>query len=419
MPVGSTEPAQPRTPTVRVAADAALFAAFVLCSLAYVLRMTYRVAPWMYYGTLAVLGLAALVALGCRLADRSQPRATDSPFFVSWLAIMAASASMVAISMWREWGELGAPTGTSLSQILSIVLPATVAVAVAQCSIPRLLDAYAYVLLGKYALYFVLAFGTELSLGSLTAVSWAGSSSPFESSFAHDLLIIEAYFIVRASRMAWPAAILTMLSMKRASFLAAPLLLLTGRYWRNDRVRPRRGYLYALWAIGVASPLLVIWAYRPNVARGLESVLGIELDEFTSGRQTIFDIATQSIGEAHGLGWLNRELSAFTAHQFGTVWNNHLHNDTVRLYLEIGLLGLAIWVTALVFVGRRSRMAAFIVTYALFVLITSHLMTMMNFWITAFVVLALLERLRHDRDADEQARHEHAQNGTPHGGPHV
>src|SRR5699024_4373771 len=73
-------------------------------------------------------------------------------------------------------------------------------------------------------------------------------------------------------------------------------------------------------------------------------------------------------------------------------WNGLLHNETLRVYLEVGVLGLAAYVFALVRMAKWSRISLILVTYTIFVLITSRLLTSMSFWIVLFITLAIFER---------------------------
>lgn len=356
----------------------------------------------MYYASFALLLVVCAVRMAWVVVIRRQ-RLGEVHFIRSFGVLVGASAVLVIVSWIEEYNAFEMLTWTASGQVFYILAPALIALCVVNTASVRLLDLYVLILLARYALYFVLAFSSDLSLSSLTAISWSSSSSPFESSFAHDLLIIEAYFVFRNRKvLALISAGMTMLSLKRASFVLAPALLVVSRWLRSERPASRR-YLYALACLGVASPFIVMYAYSPGFVEYMSDRFGIDMNTITTGRLEIYQVVTGILPETTGFGSLNQMLATFVDSQFGTQWNSLLHNDTLRVYLEVGIIGFAAYMCALVYLGRSSRIAALLITYTVFVLITSRLITHTSYWVVLFLVLALVERWIHERKvADNQ-----------------
>ncbi|MEY1676837.1 hypothetical protein AB4Z55_21945 [Gordonia sp. ABKF26] len=356
----------------------------------------------MYYASFAVLLVVCATRMAWVVVIRRRSL-SEVHFIRSFGVLVGASAVLVIVSWIKEYNALELLTWTAPGQVFYILAPGLIALCVVNTASVKLLDLYVLILLARYALYFVLAFSSDLSLSSVTMISWSSSSSPFESSFAHDLLIIEAYFVFRNRRvLALVSAGMTMLSLKRASFLLAPALLVGSRWLRSERPASRR-YLYALAILGVASPFVVMYAYSPGFVGYLYERFGIDVNAITTGRLQIYQVVTGILPETTGFGSLNQMLTMFVDSQFGTSWNSLLHNDTLRVYLEVGIIGFAAYMCALVYLGRSSRIASVLITYTVFVLITSRLITHTSYWVVLFLVLALVERWIHERKvADKQ-----------------
>ncbi|UPG69317.1 O-antigen ligase family protein [Gordonia hongkongensis] len=357
-----------------------------------------------YYASFAGLLVACAVRMAWVVVIRRRSL-SEIHFLRSFGVLVGASVVLVIVSWIKEYNAFEILTWTATGQVFYILAPALIALTVVNTASVRQLDLFVVILLARYALYFVLAFSSDLSLSSLTAISWSSSSSPFESSFAHDLLIIEAYFVFRNRKvLALISAGMTMLSLKRASFLLAPALLIGSRWLRSEKPASRR-YLYALAALGLASPFMVMHAYSPGFVGYMSDRFGIDVNTITTGRLEIYQVVTGILPETTGFGSLNQMLTMFVDSQFGTSWNSLLHNDTLRVYLEVGIIGFAAYMCALVYLGRSSRIAALLITYTVFVLITSRLITHTSYWVVLFLVLALIERWIHERKvADKQER---------------
>ncbi|MEO9326998.1 O-antigen ligase family protein [Gordonia aurantiaca] len=369
----------------------ALFAAYAILHAVY---MAGSLPGGIYYVSFALLLCGAAARVGWLVVIRRRTT-REIHFLHSFLVLVAASTVLVAISWIREFATIEAFTWTSAGQVFYILGPALIALCVVNTATNSQLDIYVIILLARYVLYFVLAFSSDFSLSSLNEISWSSSSSPFESSFAHDLLVVEAYFVFRNRRvLATVAAGMTMLSLKRASFVLAPVMIVGGRWLRSDS-RPSRKYLLALGTVGVLSPFAVMYVYSPEFVQYAYTRFGVDVNTVTTGRLEIYRVATGLLQQSTGFGSLNPMLMELVDNQFGTRWNSQLHNDTLRVYLEVGLLGVASYVGALVYLGRSSRIASLLITYTFFVLITSRLITHTSYWVVLFLVLACIERWIH------------------------
>ncbi|BCN70593.1 hypothetical protein RE943_40660 [Prescottella equi] len=377
-------------------ADIVQLALFTTYAVAYGLYSAGKLGYRIYFAAMVFFVLfAGGRLLWIRLISR---RREPLVFGRSAAAVLGAAAVLVAMSFAQQLMSVGYFDYTSISEVLYIVVPIVIALGISNTVTLRLADIYMTIFLLRYLLYFVLS--DEFSVSAIMAISWSNSTSAFESSFAHDLLVVGTYFIVRRKKFrAGLSVAFTMLALKRASFILAPLLALFGR--RLSSVAPPRiRSIVALFVIGVASPFIVMAVYSPAISQALATNFGMDLDGFTSGRLSIYELAIHCSDVTDGFGSLNDCLGELAIRTYGTTWNGLLHNDTLRIYMEVGFVGVAAYLGALSYISRGSFPAFILMTYTFFVLITSRLVTHMSFWVVLFTVIALFERFYSARNGD-------------------
>jgi len=373
-------------------ANLLLIALFVVQNATYVAYMNDYLTQSAYLATLFAFSGFAGLRLLWMLTVRKR-RLTRLTFGQPGALLLVAVATMLSYSLVRDFVTHDRLNTSAIYDSVYIAIPVVVALVVVNNTSLRQLDVYMVILLVRYILVVVTTADVPLGLSAIAQIDWFDSSSPFESSSAHDLLVLEAYFLFRQRRViAVVSMLFTMVSLKRLSFLAAPALYLWHR--RQTGIKPPGARsLVTLFALGVASPFLVMAVYSDWFTSWLKSTFDVDLDEFSMGRRTIYEIVRNYVDSSPGLGSTNAQLSGFVGEHFGTVWNNQLHNDTLRLYLEVGIVCLALYIGGLVLAARSSRLSFLLVTYAMFVLVTSRLITHFSFWIVLFLALAAMERV--------------------------
>lgn len=383
---------QPRTPVMRLkVADTAQFSLFIAYNATYV-AYTNGYAPRSAYIVLFFTFVALCAArIALRLLARGE-HLTNLHFGKSSQLLFIAIAYMLGYSMVRQFAIDQTINMIAIHEVLYVAAPVVIALAIANSTSDKLADVYMYAFFCRYVLDFLLSSSGHLSLSTIHAINWFASYSAFESSFAHDLLVLECYFLFRNKRVLGAVAGgLTMLSLKRASFIAAPIIYLFRSRLRKSR-RPSRAALWSLFAFGIASPFLMMAFYSEGVTSYLRDRVGLDVNRFASGRQSIYWLVRDNIPNPVGFGSINAQLSELTSSNFGTTWDGLFHNDTLRVFLEVGPLGLALYVGAIVYASRSHQLSFILGGYALFVLTTSRLITHPSFWVVLFVTMALIER---------------------------
>lgn len=246
---------------------------------------------------------------------------------------------------------------------------------------------YFNILLVRFCCHFLFMNADNLSLTSILSINWSHSEAATESSLAHDFLIMEMLFLAMKQKgKAFICLLFCMLSMKRLSFILAPVaFVLSSRVPKGD---VKRVYRVLVMVAIVLSPFVLMWLYRYDVMGWLYSSFGIDLNAEMTGRPTIYHLAISGMsGDFNGYGSINNYLAGYASSHFGTVWNGILHNDTIGIYLETGILGIASFAFCIVEFSKKNYWHFFMMLYLVFVAITSHILDYFSVWVTFYLAV--------------------------------
>lgn len=242
------------------------------------------------------------------------------------------------------------------------------------------------VLLIRFILQFLLINASHLSIGNILAISWSNSSSIMESSLAHDFIVLEMlYLMLNKQKKAFLCMIFCMLSMKRISFIAAPLLFIFSKSIQPNSVNRR--LLSVIKIITIISPIIVVWLYKKETQEFLQTSFNINLNAITSGRVQIYNLLQRNIGHYNGLGSSNAFLGEYARSTFNTTWNGVLHNDILRLFLETTIIGVAVYVRNFFEIIKNNKWLFLMGLYLIVVAITSHIFNYFSVWVTFYMAV--------------------------------
>ena len=239
----------------------------------------------------------------------------------------------------------------------------------------------------RFILQFIFTNLSNLSLTSILSISWSNSSSLMESSLAHDFFIMEIYYLMnKDKKKALICLILCMLSMKRLSFILAPILFIFSNFISNEKeVKPF--FVNILKLSAILSPFVLITLYSDIFQNWIFENFNINLNTLMSGRISIYNILVNNIPYYNGLGSVNEFLGTFVQTNFGTMWNGILHNDFLRIYFETTIIGVIILGNNLVELGRKNYWHFIMIAYLIFVAITSHILNYFSVWVTLYMAI--------------------------------
>lgn len=253
------------------------------------------------------------------------------------------------------------------------------------------------VLLARYVVHFIWQNYNYLNLNGLLSISWSESNSEMESSLAHDFLIMEMYYLYRGEKKkSILCMILCMLSMKRLSFILAPVFFVTSRYVPKG-IEVKKIFCTLLKATAIVSPIFILLLYSQELQAWLISTLHIDLNAVMSGRPRIYQIMLDNMPYYNGYGSINNFLEHYVMRQYGTTWNAILHNDFLRIFYETTIVGVIILTNNLVEIAKKEYWFFFMMTYLIMVAITSHILNYLSVWITFYMIV-----MSHSRKKDRK-----------------
>lgn len=147
---------------------------------------------------------------------------------------------------------------------------------------------------------------------------------------------MEVYFLSRKdNKKAFVSMLLCMLSMKRLSFILAPILFVLAKKLPEINKPVKKSLLRSLKIVAILSPFFMFALYSKASQNFFQNVFNMDLNLKMGGRIAIYDTVVNNIPYFNGYGSINAFLSKFVYSVFGTYWNATLHNDFIRIYYEI------------------------------------------------------------------------------------
>lgn len=254
------------------------------------------------------------------------------------------------------------------------------------------------VLLLRFIVHFIWQNYSFFNLQGLMSISWIQSSSEMETSMAHDFMIMEMYYLYRKeNKKAFICMAFCMLSMKRLSFILAPLLIIFSKRVPVG-VEVKRSYLTALKIITILSPFLILLLYTETSQNWLYQTFHIDLNQVMAGRVSIYETMKNAIPYYNGYGSINNFLAKYVMQTYGTIWNATLHNDFLRIYLETTIIGVIIMANNLIEMTRKEYWHFLMIAYLIFVAITSHIFNYFSVWVTFYLVIMCTHNNIKERD---------------------
>lgn len=241
-------------------------------------------------------------------------------------------------------------------------------------------DIYFNILLVRYIVHFMLFNINNLDIRNISMISWSDSFSPFESGMAHDFIILEFYYLYKKQKKkALVCLLFCMLSLKRISFFLAPIMFILSSIVPNGKP-VKKIFVLIPKIIFIMSPFVILFLYSPDIGNWLLTNYNFDLNEFTMERITIFERLVDNIPYFNGFGSANNFLVPLIGNKF--------HNDLLRFYFEVTIIGVIFAVNNLVEMAKNECWSLIMMSYILLVSATTPLFTYFPIWITLYMVLA-------------------------------
>lgn len=260
-------------------------------------------------------------------------------------------------------------------------------------------EKYLKVVFFRYVIHFLLNNIANLNLVAIKAITWSDTkSSVFESSYAHDFLLLQVLFLcMKKKKMAFICWILCLLSFKRLSFILSTIIYIVFYLiqLRNLKVKNQitatsfKGMriFIAIVIVGIIifSAYFMQWLAVEDGAAVIMNSMGIDIEKFMTGRLDLIRAAYFNISDFNGLGTIINYFENSIYRDLG-----NMHCDVLRVLWETTIIGLSMFAVIMTknFYKNWAMLTCWI--YMAFITITSHSFHSFTTWMIFYMIAAFL-----------------------------
>ena len=260
---------------------------------------------------------------------------------------------------------------------------------------------YLYIMFARLVIQFLVANLTNMNLEVIKAISWNDTkSSVFESSIAHDFLLLEIIFLYfNDKKCAFLSMILCLLSFKRTSFILSILffiiycfknnLIYISYISKNKRKKISnklpRWFNVCIILIFCIAPYFMKWCAIDGGTKVVFDMTGIDIEHEATGRFELIRYTYQNIQYFNGLGSI---INFFENSIYSRLGN--MHCDVLRLYWETTIIGVIAFAFTMTKFSSKHKILSLIWIYIVIELITSHFLHLFSFMITFYMFAAIV-----------------------------
>lgn len=257
-----------------------------------------------------------------------------------------------------------------ISQVYFLVMPLWFAYTIFKndFSVRRFKSIVNFLLVVTSILYSIFIVYTIVIEGKPIIFSYIESESPFESEVAHFYLLMYIFYtFIEDYRGRFVSAVFCVLAWKRLCLICLVLITIAGfMKLRNKRVKI--GYIIVIAVIFSMYPMINEYMMTAEFGRWFSQTTGLNFVDFSNFRYYALKAAIDGGLSSKGLG---------TFFSVKVPWYGHfvkvsLHNDLMRLYLEVSIVGLFLYLLFTGAVARR-RFSVFVILYLFMEMTSNHL----------------------------------------------
>ena len=241
--------------------------------------------------------------------------------------------------------------------------------------------------------YTIFMLSVILSGETRLSFSYIDSTSPFESEIAHFYLLMYIFYTFNSSipgKMV--PALFCILAWKRLCLVCLVLVTIAG-LMRISNKRISVSYIIGITVVFTILPLLTEYMLSPEFSKWFNEFTGLDFVKFTNFRYYSIQTAIKNSVESRGLG----TFFSVRVPWYGKYVDISMHNDLVRLYLEVSLVGLVIYLLCTALIAKR-RFSSFVIIYLFIEMSGSHLIGNggIPYWMLGYSLVFYFNR--YDRD---------------------
>lgn len=362
-----------------------LLVLFAMYNLIYAVYMAGFLTRIVYLGALIIYLLASFFSIVYYKSGKIVLK--QLKFWDETKLILLTAVCFIGVTLIRQivYGNFGM---FFIKRIFYLILPVLIVFCIVNTKV-RNKEIFIYIILIRMIVQFVLTNIHHLTLRNILAISWFDTkSSLFESSQAHEFFIMTVILLcVKKRGLAILATVLCMLNFKRISFLLCILSWIVVPRLKEEEVP--KWCVKVSFVMMLVSPFIMNWLYSSSGVTFFQR-FGIDLDKFTSTRVTLVNFTLNHFkGQYNGYGAIRNYFEHYST------WYAHvgtMHCDVLSIYLECGILGLAVYVMNLLKICMKDQRVFAVLLYMFIEIIVSQFVESVPAWTLLFLFAALQDR---------------------------
>lgn len=276
-----------------------------------------------------------------------------------------------------------------LKEILFIFIPLLFAILITSFNsikLERILNIIFYI----YLISFIFIFATKFNLTNLKSINFLGSYSPFESKFCIDFSLLSIYFFNLKSMKKFYVSFLLMLLTLNRMIIIATIFYLLMKICKFDKLQYKILKTIAYITSG-AIIFVSIFMYNDRLEQWIFNNLSISLDQLTSGRSDfLYWITSNNEFAAKGFGYSTNFLSSNGVMEAFNV----VHGDFLKVYLELGIIFLFIFIGIFINISSKNKEIMCIVIYLIICMGFNHILDYIDHLTIIFLLIGWLYKYK-------------------------
>ncbi len=241
--------------------------------------------------------------------------------------------------------------------------------------------------------YMVFIIQKIVRGNAISEFSFIASKGPFENEVAHFYLLMYIFYTFNGNyKLRAVSAVFCILAWKRLCIIYLIFITIVG-LMRTRNKRVKIGYMIGIALFFTILGVLMQYTVSEEFGRWFNDLTGLDFVDFSNFRYYTIRKAVSGEILSRGLG------SFFTIRVpwYGHFVKGSIHNDLLRLYLEVSVVGLFIYLFFTSIIAKR-RYSMFVILYMFIELAGSHMLGNggIPFWFMTYTLVFYFNR--YDRD---------------------
>lgn len=374
--------------------DVLIYLSLTFLCMQFFVSNSVKIGFCMFFDSLGIKHILIVVTVVVGLlSDLSRGKFKISKFSYELKMALFAVISLLVISF--GYMAFNGFADYWVSQVYFLVIPLLFAYTIFKndYSVKRFKSIIRYLLIVTSILYSIFIFDTIFFQEAELTFSFMKSTSPFESETAHFYLLIYIFYtFIEDKKGRLVSAFFCIMAWKRISLICLVLITIAGfMKLRNKHIKI--GYIIAIAVIFSIYPLINEYMMTAEFGRWFSEITGINFVDFSNFRYYALQAAIDGGMKSQGLG----TFFSVKVPWYGSYVNVSLHNDITRLYLEVSIVGLFLFLLFTGAVARR-RFSMFVILYLFLEMTGNHLIGNggIPYWLLGYSLIFFFNN--YDRD---------------------